>query len=326
MTDICWSCAFPIKIAGNVELLSLNQEDTPNPNDALCFCNGEAGVHVSFWEPARTFESVRNPYCLSALGGMQLDIGFGSEMRGSTDPNNHSNAGFPGSEADKPRQANRHAHWYVTPLWVILGVVLDSNCLERESFDIAYLSEIDPTWHDPTLEGIFNPDAFLFGNFYAQAVCAADCVAASTPSSIGEYAGIPGYTPGFGFKDMFWCAGCNGNLYPLGGEIQTYEGGVQSSALMAQRTAARMHRMLTVWASHGSGGLCSTFPEVIMDKTKYKTTMYGQTRKIAGKCCQPFGRTTALWGAGREIPMKREDFPYLIFRKRNCCEGVFSFN
>jgi len=47
-----------------------------------------------------------------------------------------------------------------------------------------------------------------------------------------------------------------------------------------------------------------------------------QTRKIAGRCCQPFGRSTILWGAGREIPQIGEDFAYLIFRKRNCCEGA----
>ena len=39
------------------------------------------------------------------------------------------------------------------------------------------------------------------------------------------------------------------------------------------------------------------------------------------RCCQPFGRTTIVWGAGKEIPVRGEDFAFLLFRKRNCCVG-----
>ncbi len=45
------------------------------------------------------------------------------------------------------------------------------------------------------------------------------------------------------------------------------------------------------------------------------------TDKIDGKCCQPFGRTTVLWGAGKEYPVRGEDFAFMLFRKRNCCVG-----
>jgi conjugal transfer pilus assembly protein TraU len=65
-----------------------------------------------------------------------------------------------------------------------------------------------------------------------------------------------------------------------------------------------------------------------MDKTEYKYSMtypIPQTRKIAGKCCQPLGRTTALWGTGREYPIAGEDFSYLYFRKRSCCAAYSVF-
>ncbi|WP_299160117.1 TraU family protein, partial [Accumulibacter sp.] len=29
------------------------------------------------------------------------------------------------------------------------------------------------------------------------------------------------------------------------------------------------------------------------------------------------------WGAGREFPFEGEDFAYMVFRKRNCCQGAF---
>lgn len=48
-----------------------------------------------------------------------------------------------------------------------------------------------------------------------------------------------------------------------------------------------------------------------------------QTARIDGKCCQPLGRSTIRWGAGREFPFEGEDFAYMVFRKRNCCQGAF---
>lgn len=29
------------------------------------------------------------------------------------------------------------------------------------------------------------------------------------------------------------------------------------------------------------------------------------------------------WGAGKEYPFEGEDFAYMVFRKRNCCQGAF---
>jgi conjugal transfer pilus assembly protein TraU len=105
-----------------------------------------------------------------------------------------------------------------------------------------------------------------------------------------------------------------------------------------QRTAARLHRMGTQWAASGSAGLCGYYPQILMDKNNYKYSMsYPAPQGIgdgvasgdssatgtvsSNKCCQPFGRTTQLWGAGKEIPYVGEDFGYLIYRKRDCCQS-----
>ena len=45
------------------------------------------------------------------------------------------------------------------------------------------------------------------------------------------------------------------------------------------------------------------------------------TAKDGGRCCQPFGRSTIVWGAGKEYPVRGEDFAFMLFRKRNCCVG-----
>jgi hypothetical protein len=115
------------------------------------------------------------------------------------------------------------------------------------------------------------------------------------------------------------------SLYPLNGNVAAHIGGVQASTLIAQRMTAKMHRELLVWGAAGNRGQCGYYPQPLMDKRNYKMTMLHpvpQTDKLDGRCCQPYGRTTAIWGAGKEFPYQGEDFAYLIFRKRNCCASV----
>ena len=193
-------------------------------------------------------------------------------------------------------------------------MVCRSNHLLPADFDVAYLTELDPLWKDDELTRLLNPDVYLFGNLPARAACAADCVTA---------------TAGFPNNTFFWCAGCQGNLYPLNGNVQAHVGGVQASSLEVYRIIAKMHREGLMWAASGEDGLCGYYPQPVMDKTGYKYHMLypvPQTSKIAGKCCQPLGRSTILWGAGKEFPYEGEDFSYQIFRKRNCCQGAATLN
>lgn len=56
ITDICWSCLFPLTI-GPVEVGGKGREDTENPKEIPCFCPKAGisvpGIPVGFWEPAR---------------------------------------------------------------------------------------------------------------------------------------------------------------------------------------------------------------------------------------------------------------------------------
>jgi conjugal transfer pilus assembly protein TraU len=301
ITDICWSCMLPIRFGG-VDLLSMDQEDTPNPGGSpICACPAQlrVGFKVSFWEPVRRVDVVRRPFCMTSLGGVELDPGFDAP-RGARNRQDSADA-----------TSFYQVHWYVDPIIFWLEAIFDNSCLEQSSFDVAYLTELDPMWHDDELTFIFNPDVSLFGNLPAKAACAADCVAA---------------TAGFPLNSLFWCAGCQGSLYPLDGNVQAHIGGVQASSLEMTRLIAKMHREGLMWAASGEDGLCGYYPQPIMDKTGYKYQMLypiPQTAKIAGKCCQPLGRSTILWGAGKEYPFDGEDFAYMIFRKRNCCQGAF---
>lgn len=302
VTDVCWSCMFPMRAAG-VTVMGGDQEDTPNPGQSVCFCSTKAGVPVSFWEAARQVDVTRTPWCMVGLGGVKLDPGVKA-------PHPAQGRSLPANPAAANKQAFYHAHWYINPLMYVLGVMFDNNCLENTGFDVAYLTELDPTWSDDELTLILNPDAVLFGNPIAQAACAADAVSASA---------------GFPLTELFWCAGSQGTLYPLNGHVGDYGFGVRASELIMQRMTAKMHREGLMWGTWGEQALCGYYPQILMNKRAYKQTMLYPvpgTSKINGRCCQPYGRSTALWGAGKNFPTKGEDYSYLIFRKRNCCQSV----
>lgn len=301
ITDICWSCMLPISIGGATVGDYGDQDDNGNPSAALCSCvvNPSIGLTVGFWEPARHVEVVRKPFCLTTLGGIDLDPGISAP----------GHARFTRPEGDGDGGSFYQAHFYVNPVLYYLEIVTDFPCLERSGFDLAYLTEVDPLWNDDELTLIMSPEAVLFANPLAVAACAADCVAATT---------------GFGFKEMFWCAGCQGSVYPINGFVPYHMGGARTAALIAQRLTAKMHRELIAWGWHGSRGLCGPYVLPVMDKTAYKAQLthpIPNTTKDEGKCCQPFGRSTVLWAAGKEYPVRGEDFAFMLFRKRNCCVG-----
>lgn len=304
ITDICWSCIFPISI-GAVPIYTGAQEDIENPPNPICICPApppkyvRIGLSVGFWEPTRLVDVTRTPFCMVGLGGVSFDPGL-DPQRGAQFA--HDFQGL---------HSSYQVHWYLNPILYWLETMTDANCYEKGSFDLVYMTEVDPLWMDDEWSAILHPEALLFANPLAQAVCAADCVAASL---------------NFGIRELFWCGGCQGSVFPFIGHVGTHIGAVQASVLLTHRMAAKMHRQGIAWTYAGAKALCGPLPEPIMDKRQYKTDMVypiPNTTKIDGKCCQPFGRTTVLWGAGKEFPVLGEDFAYQLFRKRNCC--AFSY-
>lgn len=299
ITDICWSCLFPLSI-GPVTVNMGGREDTPNPSDLLCWCDRPPlgrlpGIPVGFWEPVRLVDVTREPFCMVNLGG----ISFGNKFyKHGTHTKTWDFKGGVG-------RSFYHVHWYIYPVIYWLELLMDFLCLESTSFDVAYMTELDPLWSDDETAFILNPESVIFANPLAQAACAADCAAASL---------------GFPVDPLFWCGGCQGSLYPFTGTVGAHIGGVQASLLLTQRMAAKLHRQLLLWGSFGDAGLCGKYPMPLIRKSQYKTQMtYPIAATIGPLACNPLGRTEMIWGAGREFPWQGEDFGYLIWRKRNCC-------
>jgi conjugal transfer pilus assembly protein TraU len=285
------------------------QADIENPGSPVCICPApppiffEIGLSIGFWEPAYLVEVPRKPWCFPTLGGIAVK-GNPSPAHGRTSKKDAANK----SAGAVEREVFYHTHVYNYPLLYILGVASNNPCLKRGAMELAYLTEIDPSWNDPAWSAVFNFEAVLFANPIALAACGVDCVAATLSMSL---------------QPMFWCAGCQGGMYPTQGFVPHHHGGVDTSLLLTQRIMFKMHKELIAWAYHGQPALCDgPYPEPVMDKRAYKTQMVypiPSTTQVAGKCCQPMGANSITWNFGKEFPILGEDFGYLLFRKRNCC-------
>lgn len=295
ITDLCWRCMFPISI-GQSQVVAGDVPDTKNLSGPICSCGDPVprmGIKVGFWEPARMVDVTRTPFCFVGLGGKKFDVDI-QVGQGTID-----------TDESGGDTAYYHVHWYLSPMIYILNLLLDFVCLETGGFDIAYVSELDPTWQDEELAFLLNPEAAFFANPVAQAACAADCIAASSRLPMDA---------------LFWCAGCHGSLYPFSGRVQNHIGGIQSSLLLAERLTYKLHRMGALWGSIGEQALCGMYPMPIMRKSQYRSQLlFPKADTTAKPCCHPYGKNTQLWGSGKSFPVKGEDFSYMIWRKRHCC-------
>ncbi len=292
LTDVCWECVFPITVSGvNV---TPNHKDLTKYDTRFCYCKGaplKAGIPLTFWEPLHMIEVTRHAYKLIAMGGTSV----GSE--------NMKNRGSIGIIGDGPSQTSfYHVHWYTYPLFSILGLFGDFQCIENGSLDMVYMSEFDPLWNDEQLSMIINSEASIFANPLAQIACIADCMASSVNKPLDS---------------LFWCAGCEGSLYPFTGTVAHHVGAVQASSLLVQRLLAKHHRT-GVAKGYNSGDFCEPKYMPIIKKSLYKTQMAYPTAQTAGEC-HALGKSDALWGSGKSFPVGGEDFVYIIWTKTQCC-------
>ncbi len=296
ITDVCWSCLFPLTL-GSATAISGNLSDTKNPSSPVCACGTTVprpGISLGFWEPVAMTDVTRIPFCMVNLGGLKLPLGSMHSIGATETANSDHNGSF------------YYVHWYKYPLLHWLNILTDEICVEGGDIDIAYLTELDPTWNDDEWGFLQNPEAFIFGNLAAQVACSADALATLT--------GLP-------LDDLFWCAGAQGGMYPMNGHVQEHVGGAQASLLLTERMAFKMHRDLLITDSVGanSPALCYNQRYPILPKSRYRYQMINPVPTTGPNGCHSFGATSMTWEAGHEIPVIGEDFGYLVFRKRNCC-------
>lgn len=292
ITDICWECIFPVTI-GNVPVVSGSMPDTANPSSPLQICPMgvlyRVGLAIGYWEPMALTDVTRAPYCLVNLGG--IDLGIANVGSGTGGQEGRANPG-----------AFYHVHWYKYPLTYWLNIITSAGCLQGGDLDIGYLSELDPMWDSSSLSIIINPEAVLFGNVIAQAACAADAAGSLINRPIDA---------------LFWCAGSQGSMYPFNGFVSNEFSPLQSSLLLSERMAFKLHRQGMIMNSIGENkAVCFEYPSPIMPKSRWRYQLVNKYPD-SGQC-HALGRSVMRWEVGKNMPNDRRNFGYLFWRKRNC--------
>lgn len=358
ITGICWSCMFPVYLAGIEMFDGRSARPAAANDDALCFCSGDwdtgqmptIGFSVGMYIPSRIIESVRKPWCFPVLFG--ADMGDANIMDGAL-----AMGGFGAASKNNgsPQYGFYTWHFYAFPLLQILELLDLPQCNvdNYSTFDVMFMSEAFPNWYDEELGFLIHPEALIFANPIAQAARMGDCSAASVPN-------------GGPIDDIFWGAGCWGSMYPISGHIGTGSEPVAAS-LAASRAMFLISRLGFLRRTVGEDTMCGGAKMPILQKSQYKLQQIFpvaesnnadpgdnppppdiniadvgepptaveptldpaatgvpdmELNNVLGGCCHNFGENSLLWGEWRTRPATGQDFVYILWRWTDCCAGI----
>ena len=252
MTQICWDCFLDsVKLFGVGKRPDGASDKLNFPGCACLDALGvpEFGTPMGFWSPQKINEVVTTPWCSPALGGIRLQdsfIGLGTNGGNSV---GHS----------RTPTAFYQYHYFSYPIMAMLGMMLLPDCTSGYvDFDLMYLSEIDPLWNNDILALLLNPEAIIYSTPAAYAWCAADCISTTADQQKEEFYG---------------CAGCDGHLYPLTGNINPQPDPVAGSSLITQRVLASLHRKGLATRTIGDEAMCKPEYYPTIPKSQYKFSM-----------------------------------------------------
>lgn len=294
ITDLCWTCMFPIRFSGVNIGGSHTPDDTASP---ICVCPSAAlfgfptpGFTLGMWKPTHIVETVRQPGCFPSIGSETGLASVQSLLHGGGEEHEHE-AGY------------HSTHVLTFPVSAITDMLTSSACTTSSSYDIDILSisEIDPTHSDAELSMVVNPEAVLFANPIAQAVCIADAVAATA------------YKP---LLFAFWCMGSWGNTYPLSGYSNTRTQ-VQGAGLNGARAVATMHKRFMGNLHYGNSAVCSSHAFPTYPKQQYRwQNLYPMPQRSKNEWT---GEATILNREWRHIPVTGEDWVQIMSTYEECC-------
>jgi conjugal transfer pilus assembly protein TraU len=307
-SDVCWDCMFPLSIAGIEVMEGPYENDVPSMASVpICICPANypqeetEGIPLSYWEPARYIETVRDPYCMPSMGG---GMGSGSGLSSLLNGNEIYGTGATNS-SPADYQANlstMQAHFFLFPIFQLMDILQDMiTCTENGSYDVEFMSETDPLWQDDTLSFIADPEGLLFADYTAQISCMLD--GAST-------------AVGYSLDLLYWCIASSGSLYPITGHLS------ENDAVQAHMGAAARSQfwILRSFADCDPGlWYCGCVPTPIWVKHNYRIQL---ATPINDNFCNPYGRTSLIWGSEKDPPyISQRNFVWIIFRRHICCDA-----
>ncbi|KGI56053.1 TraU family protein [Campylobacter sp. MIT 97-5078] len=297
MTSICYSCMFPLYMF-SVPLIQGPMPDVRGSSSApICICEAppplfiRIGFPIGYFEASRMIDVVKDPFCFTGLG-----LNMGANLI-------NTSSGTKGDAIDRQRVFYQ-SHYYIYPLFEILGMFVDLLCLNAGvGIDIAYMTEVDPLWQDDELSALVNPDALLFGNPISHLSCIADATSAQTNIALDP---------------LFWCKGSWGNAYPLTGNTGSKDY-VEDAASVAAGMLYKLHRESVLWESSGPptvSGICTDYPLPIWLKSSYRLQIIAPIPHPMGMA---IGQSGLLWSYAKNLPANGDNFSFIIFKKKECC-------
>lgn len=303
VSDICWSCFFPIRI-GSTPIFDTGIPDSMTEGALIGMCPAppplfwRIGLNVSYWEPHTIADVVKEPWCMENMG-FSIKTPNSMKLGGDDSTNN-------GQSPQHARGATYNVHWYTYPIFAILDIV-DSIACAQESIglDVAYMTEIDPTWMDEDSAAIMYPEALLFNNPVGSLACSPDAATTLLGTSTA-------------LDPLFWCIGSQGLAYPFVGKTSTRQSQIQNAVEILEKFNFKLHRQGFVNETHsGNPANCIATPDVYLPKSRYR---YQMTRPVPSPdWCYPYGTTAQRWESGRaNVYTSRDNFGFINFRKHSC--------
>ena len=300
ISDPAWKEIFPLRIGG-VTVMSFDGYSAPDAtSNPFCVCPMppplfyRIGIPVSFNEPARLAEAVKDAFYFPSFGFRIGSPGGSTKALGAATTN----------QVEGQQNSFYQAHWFVFPIWSLMGLLTDFVCVESGAeIDLAFLTEILPTWQDDNLSAYLTPEVLLFANPVAQLACIADSVSTNL------------WRP---LDSMFWCIGSSGSTYPMSGHFSDHNN-IQSAFGATNRMIFNMGRLLLLW-DHGVNA-CTPVVTPIWNKSHYKMQ---RLRPTVQKKAWPVGTSSWMYQHFGNPPMgsgvgSADNFSFLLFRKKLCC-------
>jgi hypothetical protein len=101
----------------------------------------------------RLIDVTNKAWCFPNLGGISLNPGF--------DIGNGHVQGRSQVGGKTQNSSQWQSHYYIYPLLYWMEILTDFLCFEQTTFDVAYVTELDPLWQDSALTSILNPEVAL---------------------------------------------------------------------------------------------------------------------------------------------------------------------
>lgn len=316
-TRLCKTCYLPIVIGP----VPVGDRRSVPLDDVLptCMCPGRIfgmvtpGLRAAMWQPTHAMEMVRSPFCSPLLGGQLTSAGQAGaaaklRLQGGGGRVQPGDSGGLQGAAEQDPGSYYNMHYLAFPVGVVTDLVKDAMCVSEmggTAIDVAYLSEIDPTWNNDELALFTHPEAVLFTSLPAIAACMADAVASSV------------YQP---LMPLFWCAGAQGHMYPLSGN-SSQKGVADATSHGATRGLAALHRRMIAQKTYNFAAVCRDHPDPLFPKLQYKMQTFYPIPELARNHWA--GASTFTWLGGQvSIPGVGEDFVYVKWEWQACCTNI----